>query len=221
MLTNYYMEIIKELTTEYFKSTFDKYGDSPKGVDWNGKESQDLRFKIILDEISTDTSFSILDVGCGTGALLNYLIEKRCMNFKYTGIDFVKEMILAAQEKYKDRKNIKFANQGIDSMQGGFDYVVSSGIFNAKLSTDENTWNAYMLEVINKMFASCNKAVIFNVLTSYVDFKVEKLHYSDPKYIFDYCKCNLSKFVKINHSYPLFEYTMTIFKEDYIKSLYK
>ena len=53
-----------EQVKSYFGKRIEKYGASPRGVDWNSDESQNNRFDQLLKIVETP-SFSILDYGCG------------------------------------------------------------------------------------------------------------------------------------------------------------
>ena len=52
------------------------------------------------------------------------------------------------------------------------------------------------------------------MLTSYSDFEHMKdnLYYAVPEEIFKYCKTNFSKYVSLNHSYPLYEFSIFVKK---------
>ena len=70
----------------YFGKRMEEYGASPRGVDWNSDESQNTRFDQLLKIVETP-SFSILDYGCGYGALADYMEQKgaacRILWFRY------------------------------------------------------------------------------------------------------------------------------------------
>jgi len=56
--------IIKDVTN-YYNDRLDRYGPTFQGVDWNSKESQELRFNQLIKVIKkNDNNFSILDYGC-------------------------------------------------------------------------------------------------------------------------------------------------------------
>ncbi|MFL1524181.1 hypothetical protein [Pseudomonas sp. O230] len=58
-----------------------EHGQTAKGVDWNGVESQSLRFEQ-LSKVIQEAAFSITDLGCGYGygELLEYLPSSRLKN---------------------------------------------------------------------------------------------------------------------------------------------
>ena len=69
-----------------------------------------------------------------------------------------------------------------------------------------------MEDIIKKSYELCNKAVAIDMLTSYVDFKEEHLHYYEPEEIFSFCK-TITKRVTLRHDYPLFEFMICLYKD--------
>ena len=81
------MSLIKKLIFKFlnqriykiYSKRFLKYHNTPKGVFWNSKLSQDLRLNIILDKILDNTKvepFTIADIGCGYGRLFEIIRER-------------------------------------------------------------------------------------------------------------------------------------------------
>lgn len=66
------INLISEVA-DYYADKLARYGDTPRGVDWNGEESQRLRFDNLCRIIDRDTDFSLNDLGCGYGALSDFL----------------------------------------------------------------------------------------------------------------------------------------------------
>ena len=91
-----YKLLNKQISNIYSKR-FDNYNNTPKGVFWNSKLSQDLRLNIILDKILQNTKnekSSIADIGCGYGRLYE-IIKQRNLNgkVKYFGFDINQKLI--------------------------------------------------------------------------------------------------------------------------------
>src|SRR5688572_8846018 len=86
---------------DFFDKTIKTHGADPKGVDWKSQEAQDLRFDQLL-KLHPDKSqpFSIIDYGCGYGALVNYLKE-RGYQFTYVGYDMTPAVIDAARKTHQ------------------------------------------------------------------------------------------------------------------------
>ena len=58
---------------DYYSAKLAQHGETPHGVDWNGDESQVLRFEQLVKVIDQKNAFSINDLGCGYGALFDHL----------------------------------------------------------------------------------------------------------------------------------------------------
>ena len=97
----------KQITSIYDKR-YKKYLNTPKGVFWNNRLSQDLRLNIILNKIIKDlksNKVSIADVGCGYGRLFEIIKERNLGNkIKYYGFDINNEFILFCSKNNKFEK---------------------------------------------------------------------------------------------------------------------
>ncbi len=197
-VNNYYTEKIKE------------HGVSPRGVDWNSTESQELRFEQLCKVINDKNSFSILDYGCGYGALLQYL-NKSGYNSSYYGFDISDEMIAQAKKSNGNDNAVWTTKLASEET---FDYTIASGIFNVRLGTNDADWTNYIQETLTTLNKYSKKGFSFNMLTSYSDkeYMRDYLFYANPAYFFDFCKKKFSKYVAVLHDYPLYEFTILVRK---------
>ena len=78
----------------YYSDKINRYGVEPKGVDWKDVESQNLRFFQLMRimEADIEESKTLLDLGCGYGALLDFL-KSQNLDCDYLGVDLSEEMI--------------------------------------------------------------------------------------------------------------------------------
>ena len=196
----------------YYAEKLTKYGDTPQGVDWNGEESQTLRFSQLCKIVDFKTSsFSLNDLGCGYGALLDYLRDKQA-NFTYLGVDVTKKMINAAEQRHANVDQARFiCGSEPDNMA---DYGFASGIFNVRLGRSDAEWFDYMQTTLDVLDRTSNLGFAFNCLTSYSDEdkKRDYLYYADPCRIFDFCKLRYSSQVALLHDYGLYEFTILVKK---------
>ena len=120
----------------YYKNKIITFGSTPLGVDWSTESSQYQRFDRLLRHMPLTENDSILDFGCGYGALVDYL---KCRNFfpKYTGLDLVTEMLEVAVIR-----NPEHADNFISELPPNdiWDYVTMSGVFNVKGETSIDEW---------------------------------------------------------------------------------
>jgi len=204
-------ELLNEVAT-YYAQKIAEHGSTPRGVDWNGAESQIIRFeqlsKLIDPEIS---SFSLNDLGCGYGALLDHL-RGRHPAFSYLGIDVSREMIKAAVQLHATDPQARFIIS--EKPDQTADYGVASGIFNVRLGRMDAEWFDYLQETLDALDRTCSRGFAFNCLTSYSDEekKRDHLYYADPCRLFDLCKRRYSRQVALLHDYGLYEFTIIIRK---------
>ena len=178
-------------------------------VGWGSKESQYLRFKI-LSEIDDVKGSSILDVGCGLGELYYFFKKNEIKIGSYNGIDISKDCIIEAQERLGMENNTSFDFKNIDKINGEdiYDYIFLSGSLNLKM--EDNL--SFAKKVIKRMYSLCKKGVACNFLSSYVDYSLEKDYHYSPEEIFSFAK-RLSSKVVLRHDYPLYEFTIYLYKE--------
>jgi SAM-dependent methyltransferase len=204
------MKTIYQNINNYYTNKVITHGTTPKGVDWNGEESQFIRFAQLSKIISQD-NFSINDIGCGYGKYTEYLAQNY-NNCIYNGYDLSSEMIENAKQLYP---NSNFLT--IQKLQeiGQSDYSIASGIFSVKMEHNEAEWLSYILSTIEQMNEKSMKGFSFNMLTKYSDkeYMRDDLYYADPLFIFDYCKRNFSKEVALLHDYGLYEFTILVRKD--------
>jgi cyclopropane fatty-acyl-phospholipid synthase-like methyltransferase len=202
-------KIIKD-ATDYYEWKLKEYGAIPQGVDWNSKDSQEFRFKHLLNLIKNNRDFTILDYGCGYGSLIDYM-KNNYHNFGFTGFDSSNAMIEQAKKLHPDSK-INWINN-IDNLKK-FDFVIASGVFNVKLDYSDEKWYQYVINTLEHLNKLSQKGFSFNVLTKYSDkeFMKDYLFYADPLVLFDHCKKTFSRHVALLHDYPLYEFTIIVRK---------
>jgi SAM-dependent methyltransferase len=192
----------------YYSEKLARHGASPRGVDWNGAESQELRFAQLLRVCEVPGSFSLNDIGCGYGALYDYLcgLGRQC---DYLGVDISNAMIAKARELHL-RARFTVGQRA----ERTADYTLASGIFNVRLSASDDAWLAHLLETLAAMDAGSRRGFAFNCLTKYSDAAMmqDYLYYADPCRLFDHCKTHFSKNVALLHDYGLYEFTILVRK---------
>lgn len=196
---------------DYYSAKLAEHGESPRGVDWNGEESQKLRFRQLTKVIQQPEGFSLHDLGCGYGALFDYL-KPLYQSFTYLGYDVSGDMIRAAQARHTSSPNAHFMVAAEPPEMA--DYAIASGIFNVKLGRGDTEWREYLESTLDTLNRTSLRGFSFNCLTSYSDADKLRshLHYSDPCLLFDYCKRNFSRHVALLHDYGLYEFTIVVRK---------
>lgn len=196
---------------DYYDRKLEAHGPTPAGVDWNSLASQQLRFAQLATLWGEERNASLLDFGCGYGALLPWL-RARSFSGSYVGFDLSPEMTRAGSAAAADSGFAGWRFLSDRSSLTPADFVVASGIFNVRMDTCDADWHDYMFATIDQMAALALRGFAFNALTAYSDPDQQRkdLYYADPREIFDYCKRTHSPQVALLHDYPLYEFTILV-----------
>lgn len=209
---------LHEGIARYYECKLNEHGPTPKGVDWNGQTSQQLRFTQLLNilkpehRLNMGTPATLNDLGCGYGALLSFM-DKSGFEIDYEGIDVSAAMIRSAQDIHGEKAQAKFKlGSSCDRIA---DYSIASGIFNVKQETPTPDWEQFIYRTLENLDNHSRHGFAFNCLTSYSDAEKMKphLHYCNPENMFRHCKLQFSRHVALLHDYGLYEFTILIRKQ--------
>jgi SAM-dependent methyltransferase len=194
---------------DYYEERLRQHGPTARGVDWNSEESQHLRFRELARLWEGEPDTSILDYGCGYGALAAWA-RARGHRGPYVGFDVSEAMTTAAAQQNAGVPECQFTTDR--ASLAAADYAVASGIFNVKLDNPEERWREYVRAAIADLAALGTRGFAFNALTQYSDPEKRRpdLHYANPLDLFDHCTRTYSRFVALVHDYPLYEFTILV-----------
>jgi ubiquinone/menaquinone biosynthesis C-methylase UbiE len=200
------------MTAEEQRRVIDRYnerlaqhGQTAQALGWRDTVQQQLRFRI-LAEVGDCSGTAVLDVGCGFGDLCDFLAAAGARDFTYTGTDVVPAMLDIARTRHP-AATFHLAGDLTGFADESHDFVFLSGLFNFRVA--DNT--GFMRETVRQSFRVARRAVAFNLLGSYVDFREEHLFYHREEEAFAFAK-SLTRFVNLRADYPLHEFTMHLYK---------
>lgn len=195
----------------YYTGKLAVHGETPRGVDWNGEEGQFLRFAQLERVLPEGGAFSLNDLGCGYGALLDFL-GSRHPGLSYAGIDVSAAMVEAARKRHAGRPGVRFVASARPDAPA--DYGVASGIFNVRLGRGDEEWGQHVEATLDVLHATSTRGFAFNCLTAYSDPPRMRpdLYYADPCRLFDLCKRRYARDVALLHDYGLYEFTILVRK---------
>jgi len=194
----------------YFAPRLEEHGATARGVDWNGRESQELRFEQLMRIADRAAGrFSLNDYGCGYGALAHHLLARE-VDVDYRGFDVSERMVALAREHDPDPSRTRWTTDR-DELEPA-DFTVASGLFNLRLDVDDATWTGFVHETLDDLAARSRRGFAFNMLTSWSDPPKMRadLFYGDPCAFFAHCKSRFSRDVALLHDYGLYEWTILV-----------
>lgn len=200
---------IHSAIARYYADKLKQFGTTPAGADWRDAASQELRFARLLDIFDGRRTGSLIELGCGYGALYGYL-KREGWEVDYTGYDIADEMVAAARRTIGDdpRARVRVGSEPAERA----DYCVASGIFNVRFDFSDREWKAYLFETLDIMAACSQYGFAFNCLTSFADRDrmQARLFYADPEETLNVCIGRYGRSVRLLQEYGLYEFTVLV-----------
>lgn len=212
----------KQAQIDYFEGLLAKHGENHQALDWNSRESQQLRYKIFQEIFiygKKASSISLLDLGCGLGDLYGFLKKEKLLakhRIKYRGYDISPKLIAAAKKKYSEAS---FEVKDILSERGlsKVDYIFCSGIFNIR-TTETESHLEFVKNMLLRMYDLVNYGVAVNFLSEgalplsdWDDLNSGRYHYFKPEEIIRFCRFICGQYI-LRHDYHLGDFTVYLLK---------
>jgi len=206
---------------EYYQRLLAEHGTSPQALAYRDMETQDERF-VRMERLWEHEAgpYLVHEIGCGLGHMGEYIRRQHPLA-TYSGTDVLDEFVEHCRKTFTPGP---FFNRDVirHPPADRYDFVVLSGTFNGRLETSPAEWQTFIHDMMAAMYRMCTKAIGVNFLTSYADPEFMKgyLHYQPEADIFDYSMRNLSRHVELDMGGPLYEYTLRIYRPEYVRQLY-
>lgn len=205
-----YLNIVK-----HYEDCIEEHGDTFKGADWPNENDAIARYQIMLDVIKGDDKINLLDFGCGTGKLYEYLLNRNeyYTEINYSGLDISSKIIERAKIKFPKTNFYCFDFLEIDlNTIQNFDYILLNGVFTEKINlTFDEMW-LYFKSLITRVFEKSNKGIAFNVMSKSVDWERDDLFHLPLDLLSDFLCKDISRNFIVRNDYGLYEYTTYIYK---------
>ena len=130
------------------------------------------------------TGLTILDLGCGRADLLDFLINRGTPPKKYIGLEGVRELAEAAENKNANgiaRIIIADFVREPRRMQVSADVIYCSGALNT-IETDD------FYATIRNAFTAAKRALVFNFLSSSLLAGTNYLRWHNPREVIKFCR---------------------------------
>jgi SAM-dependent methyltransferase len=197
----------------HYEKRLAEHGANAKGMDWPNQEDLNKRFEVLMSIAPAPGMYSLLDLGCGIGLLIDYLKEQqRFEGIAYLGSDISPRMIDVARDMHP-----AYSFEVRDTLvtpyeEGQFDYIIMNGVLTEKQEMSQAQMVDFAKQIILKTFTSCSKGISFNVMSSHVDWKRDDLFHWELDEVVAFLVKNCSRKIKIMMDYGLYEYTVHLKK---------
>lgn len=205
-----YLNIVK-----HYEDCFLKHGDNHKGMDWPNEADALTRYQVMLEILNTDKNFretSILDFGCGTAHLNEYIQVNNIEKIHYSGLDLSAKFTDAAKSKYPGNKFYTGDILTSEINLPNFDFIIMNGVFTEKRELSNNEMWEYFTTLLTKVFGFADRGIAFNVMSKNVDWEREDLFHVSLDQLSSFLCKDLSRNFIIRNDYGLYEYTVYLYK---------
>jgi SAM-dependent methyltransferase len=177
-------------------------------VDWSCTATQWLRFVQLLRICPSGSPFSLIDLGCGYGALATFLAEhRRRTDVEYLGVDLCSQMVRRGRRRYRGNSRVRFV-VGRNLSQPA-DYVVASGIMNVMLDFPRLTWEKFVRTMLFDMHRMSRLGFAVNFLTKPgPQSRPGQLYCTTARRWARFCERELGRSIEILDDYGLQEFTL-------------
>ena len=199
---------------EYYTQKLHNHGATPAGADWASAMGQDLRFALLLRLCDFSAPFSLNDVGCGYGALLDYLQRHHPglgpgSGIDYLGVDISAAMVACAAQRWRDRAATRFA-EGSKAPRIA-DYAIASGIFNVVPPGAAAGWTEVVAGTLSEMHATVRHGFAANFMRAAPGTSDQPgLYRTQPGPWIAYCEGTMDSAVTLVETHALGEFTLLV-----------
>lgn len=210
---------IREKQEEVFRKLYEEHKGTPMAVSsesWNHKK---IRFKKLCELFENDDTFTVHDVGMGLADLYRYMQQQvPDKSFTYSGTEILAAYVEESQALFPE---CKFYHRDIaeDTFSDHYDYLVMSGVFHQRRDTPIRDWEKFSQHLLKNSFKMCKKGMAFNFISPFVDFYQTQVYYCNMPKLINFINDELSRFFEIRHNYALYEFTVFVYREEYVKSI--
>ncbi|MEQ9187353.1 MAG: class I SAM-dependent methyltransferase [Cryomorphaceae bacterium] len=199
---------------KHYEKKLKEFGPNARGMDWPNEVDLRKRFKVLSDVIGTQDAYSLLDLGCGVGLLIDHLKKAgQLSSCTYLGADISEQMIEYSRELHPGHnfevRDILKAPYETNS----FDYVIMNGLLTEKQEMTQHEMVEFAQAILTEAFGYAKKGIAFNIMSSHVDWKRDDLFHWELDALVAFLVKSCSRHIRIHMDYGLYEYTVHVMKE--------
>lgn len=193
-------------TPRWYEDKVRRYGFDHRGLGFGSRTSQEKRFEALV-RLGDFNARRVLDVGCGFGDLLRFLVERGIQPL-YTGLDICEPMIARCRESFPVSAGRFVVADALEHQPDEpYDYVVASGIF----GLDADDARSRIAPTVRRMFSWCRIGMAVNFLSGRSPAPAQARVYVEPAEALE-LGLALSPAVRLDHSYLPNDFTLHVYK---------
>lgn len=194
------LRAVDEKLVERYSTRLAKFGDDPRTLGWDRRESQHARFSLAVDAFEFQGR-SVLDVGCGLADFREFLDLRGITPASYTGCD-INADLLERCRALRPGDAFHQANLLLDDVPGApYDVVALFGVVNFRFREFSN--EDFARGMIRRAFEHCREAVVIDMLTAENDTSYPRedfVYYYDPAEMLKFA-FSITPHVCLRHDY--------------------
>ncbi|WP_115461525.1 hypothetical protein [Winogradskyella aurantiaca] len=206
---------------EVYRNLYENHKGTSMAVSSESQAHKRLRFNEICGIFENEQEkFTVHDVGMGLAQLYEFMLANFSdLNWEYSGTEILHEYVTECRNKYPD---INFYNRDLAVTPGEdyYDYLLLSGVFHQRRESKIGDWERFSQNILRNAFHMCKKGISFNFISPFVDFYQTQVYYANLPKLLNFIIDDLGRFFVLKHNYALYEFTVYVYKESYIKGLH-
>jgi len=204
-----------------YRDLFTKHKGTPMAVSSESLEHKKIRFTNICNIFKKDKdNITVHEVGMGIADMNQFIIDHfPTKEITYSGTEILEEYVDVSKERFPE--NSFFLRDITETrFEDSYDYLLLSGVFHQRRDSTIKEWELFSQNILRNSFKMCKKGLSFIFISPFVDFYQTQVYYANLPKLLSFINDDLSRFFEIKHNYALYEFTVYVYKEDYIKSLH-
>jgi hypothetical protein len=215
------VDVVTQEMLKLYGGNFEQMGDKEQALFHNDQESQYERFAMLVRLFERETEpFTVHEIGCSMGHFGAFLRDHFPLA-TFSGSDIYPPFVKLCCERFPGNKFF-VRNITRDLPDDRYDYVVTCGTFNIIGDCPIDEWQAAIYRMVTAMYRLASRGVGLTFLTTYYDPGRNRadLFYQNEKQLMDFVVGNLSRHFELDEMGPLYEYSIRIYRPEYIHKLY-
>lgn len=200
----------------HYESCLEKHGDTYLGLDYPTQESAEISYRVMLEVVREQTGrkISLLDFGCGTSHLYEYMIRNDLHhNIEYSGLDVSDKFIQLSKSKFPSNAYYCLDILDNQAVLPEFDYIILNGVFTEKRELSFDEMFTFVRAVVSKVFDKARIGIAFNTMSKQVDWEREDLFHLPFDVLAQFLARDISRNFILRHDYGLYQYTTYVYRD--------